>query len=99
MSTVFKSLVLGFGLVAGVAFGAQAQAVTQAPVVPGPSIANLPPEGPRASSLNNIPNNPHPQVAPSGALIGPDPGKGWYPQEKQSQDVQPSPQYIGPKPN
>lgn len=96
---VLKNAVLALGLVAGVAVGAHAQAVSQAPVVPGPSIANLPPEGPRASSLNSIPNVSHQQVAPSGALIGPDPGKGWYGKEQQTQAVQPSPQYIGPKPN
>ena len=99
MSTVLTKFVVGVALAAGIAFGAHAQAVSQAPVVPGPSIANLPPEGPRANSLNSIQSPAVPQVAASGALIGPDPGKGWYAQEKQTQAVQASPNYVGPKPN
>lgn len=100
MSTSIKSLVLGLGLAAGLALAAQAQTASTA-TVPGPSIANLPPDGPRPSSLGNIPSTQqHQPMAQSGNYLGPDPGKGWYPRsEANTQGVQPSPQYIGPKPN
>ena len=101
--SLLKPIVLGLGLVAGVAIGAQAQTVSGA-TVPGPSIASLPPsqpfEGPRPSSLGMIPSEAHQQaVVPSGEYPGPRPGSGWYGKEAQTQAVQPSPQYIGPKPN
>ena len=100
--SLLKPIVLGLGLVAGVAIGAQAQTVSGA-TVPGPSIASLPPsqpfEGPRPSSFGMIPNETRQAVVPSGEYPGPRPGSGWYGKEAQTQAVQPSPQYIGPKPN
>lgn len=83
MSIQLKSLVLGLGLVAGLGVAAagiaQAQtAVAPSPVVPGPSIANLPPPGPKASSENNIPRDPQMPVTASGRYLGPDPGVGYY---------------------
>ncbi len=98
MSTFLKPIVLGLGLVAGLAISAQAQTVA---VTPGPSVASLPPadQGPRASSHNFVQGDKPVAVAPSGGDIGPNPGKGWYAKEQQTQAVTPSPQYIGPKPN
>jgi hypothetical protein len=95
-----KPIVLGLGLVAGIAFGAQAQTVSGAPT-PGTSIATLPADsGPRTNSHNTIPG-PAPQaVAPSpNKQLGVHPGAGWYPTEKQTQAVTPSPKYPGPRPN
>ena len=98
MSTFFKPLVLGLGLVAGIALTAQAQTA----VAPGQSIANLPPvdQGPRASSHGYQGPETPVAVEPSGEYLGPGPGAGWYPKgEKQTQAVEPSPQWLGPKPN
>ena len=98
MSTILKSAVLGLGLIAGIASAAPAQTVSS--TMPGTSIANLPVDGPRASSYNSIPAPTHQAVVPSGAYPGPKPGDGWYSSsERQTQAVTPSPQYIGPKPN
>jgi hypothetical protein len=97
MSTILKSAILGLGLIAGVAGAAPAQTVSS--TMPGTSIANLPAEGPRASSRNSI-QSPAPQaVLPSGAYLGPKPGEGWYAKETQSQAVAKSPEYVGPRPN
>lgn len=106
MSPNLKSLVLGLGLVAGLGFAAQAQTVSQTPV-PGPSIANLPPEGPRASSLNSIPNENRAPVAASGRYLGPDPGAGYYgtytyqapANWDQNTPAHPYSSNVGPKPN
>jgi len=71
-----QPILVGFPLVAGLAVIAQAQTLSQAPV-PGPSIANLPPEGPRASSLNSLQGGAQQaSVAASGQYIGPAPGAG-----------------------
>jgi len=100
MTTFVKPLALGLGLMACVAIGAQAQTASVTPAPGGANIANLPPEGPRASSLNNIHGEPHTPIAKSDKYPGPDVGKGWYlSTERQTQPVQPSPQYVGPKPN
>jgi len=98
MSTILKSAVLGLGLIAGIASAAPAQTVSS--TMPGTSIANLPAEGPRASSYNSIPSPVRQAVVPSGAYPGPRPGEGWYSSsERQTQPVTKSPEYIGPKPN
>ena len=77
MSTILKSAFLGLGLIAGIAAAAPAQTVSG--TMPGTSIANLPPEGPRTQSYNTIPAPaPHATVTPSGAYPGPKPGDGWY---------------------
>jgi hypothetical protein len=69
-----KPILLSFGLVAGVALGAHAQAVSST-ATPGPSIANLPPDGPRANSLGAIPSvGQQLPVAASGTYPGPAPG-------------------------
>ena len=75
MSNILKPIVLGLGLVAGVAFSTQAQTV---PVTPGPSIASLPPtdQGPRVSSHNFVQGDAASGVVPSGAYPGPAPGAG-----------------------
>ena len=77
MSTFLKPIVLGLGLVAGIALSAQAQTVA---VTPGPSIATLPPtdSGPRAYSHGFQGDAPR-AVAPSSAYIGPAPGAGTGP--------------------
>jgi len=73
MSTYLKPIVLGLGLMAGVALSAQAQT---APVTPGPSIASLPPidQGPRASSHNFVQGDRPTAVQQSGNYPGPAPG-------------------------
>lgn len=73
MSTNLKPILLGLGLAAGIAFGAPAQTVA---VTPGPSVANLPPEGPRVSSNNFIPAPAQLAIAPSGTYPGPAAGAG-----------------------
>ena len=98
MSTILKSAVLGLGLVAGIATAAPAQTVSS--TMPGTSIANLPPEGPRTHSYNAIPAPAATQaIAPSAAYPGPRPGEGWYPKETQTRAVEKSPEYVGPRPN
>ena len=75
MSTFTKSALLGLGLVAGIALGAQAQ--TAAGPAPGPSVASLPPaaeQGPRPSSYLSIPQAQHVGVTPSPSYVGPAPG-------------------------
>jgi hypothetical protein len=97
MSTFFRPLVLGLGLVAGIALTAQAQT----PVYPGPSVASLPPvdQGPRVYSHGyQGPSGPV-AVEQSGTYPGPNPGIGWYPKEQHTQAVAPSPEWQGPKPN
>jgi hypothetical protein len=98
-----KPVLLGLGLVAVVAASASAQTVSGT-VVPGPSVASLPPAeaplpGPRPSSYGWIPSDRPAPVAQSGGYLGPDPGKGWYRQEQHTQDIQPSPAWVGPKAN
>ena len=73
MSTLMKPTLLALGLVAGIAFSAQAQTATGP--APGPSVASLPPApGPRPSSYNSIPSGEHVAVTPSPAYVGPAPG-------------------------
>ncbi|HKS88447.1 MAG TPA: hypothetical protein VJR70_03315 [Stellaceae bacterium] len=93
MPTGFRPVVLGLGLVAALSFAAQAQTAAN-PAAPGDSIANLPPDTgtPAAAPPATAP------VAPSAALPGPDPGRGWYQSEKQTQAVAPSPTLPGPDP-
>ncbi len=98
MSNCLKPVVLGLGLVAGIALGVQAQTVMVAPA-PGPSVASLPPEGPRANSSNSISAPSHQALAPSGSYPGPNPGAGGNSSSPPHFAVTPSPQYIGPKPN
>lgn len=97
MSTFFKPIVLGLGLVAGIALTAQAQTA----VTPGPSVANLPPvdQGPRVYSHGYQGPGTVTAVQPSGQYPGPTPGVGWYPKERQTHAVMPSPEWQGPKPN
>ena len=64
MSIFNKSLVLGLGLVAGIAATASAQQ--------GPSVASLP--GPRASSEISIPGPDRQAVVPTGNYPGPNAG-------------------------
>ena len=97
MKIILKSAVLGLGLIAGIATTAPAQTVSS--TMPGTSIANLPADGPRASSYNSIQGPARQAVVPSGTYPGPKPGEGWYPKETQSQAVAKSPEYVGPKPN
>jgi hypothetical protein len=73
MSTLFKTTALSLGLLTAIAVSAQAQTMSNT-VVPGQSIANLPPEGPRASSHNYIPPETQMPVAQSGNYPGPGPG-------------------------
>jgi|SRR5579863_3705339 len=74
MSTFLKPIVLGLGLMAGVAIGAHAQTAQMGPS-PGPSVASLPLEGPRANSATHIPAPSQQAVAPSGRYPGPGPGE------------------------
>ena len=107
MSMSIKSVLLGLGLVGGIALGAQAQtALTNA--IPGTSIANLPSEGPRASSLEAIPTGQHLPLAASGNYPGPAPGAGtgqMPPRYQKPADweantgLHPYTSGIGPRPN
>ena len=72
----FKPVLLGLGLVACLAVGAQAQTVSTVPVPDASNLANLPPEGPRASHMNSIPGYTQAPVVPSGAYPGPNAGAG-----------------------
>ena len=101
-----KQLVLSLGLVAGVALSAHAQ--TASTVTPGPSIANLPPEGPRANSLGAIPAGQHMPVMQSGNYIGPAPGasNGQMPPHfekpadwERNTTLHPYSSNLGPRPN
>lgn len=108
MSTIVKSMILGLGLAAGIGVGAHAQT---APVTPAPhpaapypaasyeSIAALPPA---AVTVAPAPPAAAP-VAPAAAVTipmhGPEPGKGWYPSEKQTRAVERSPEWVGPRPH
>ena len=77
MPTFTISALVGLGLVAGIALGAQAQ--TASGPTPGPSLATLPPageQGPRPSSYLSIRQGEHVAVTPSAAYIGPAPGAG-----------------------
>jgi hypothetical protein len=75
MRTILKPVVLGLGLVAGLAFGVHAQTAAVTPT-PGPSVASLPMEGPRTNSATAIPGTPHVAVTPSSNYPGPAPGAG-----------------------
>jgi hypothetical protein len=96
MPTIVKSMILGFGLAAGMSVGVHAQTAPY-PTAPYPSVAALPPD-----SVTVAPAAPAAPIAPSAVVTpthGPDPGKAWYPSEKQTRRVEPSPDWIGPKPN
>jgi hypothetical protein len=98
MTTFLKPVVLGLGLVAGIAMAAPAQTVSGAPT-PGQSVASLPLAGPRTNSTNSIPGPASQAVSPSGSYPGVAPGSGWYPKETQTQAVTKSPDFPGPRPN
>jgi hypothetical protein len=97
MSTIVKSMVLGLGLAAGLSVGVHAQTVVY-PTAPYPSIAALPPD---AVTVAPAPPPVVAPVAPSAAVVtpmhGPEPGRGWYPSERQTVRIAPSPEWIGPK--
>jgi hypothetical protein len=99
MSSPIKLIGFGCLLAIGFTLGAQAQTAS-AVIVPGPSIASLQP-GPRPSSTGTIvAPQTHQQISQSANYVGPDPGKGWYPSPvAHPAVVQPSPQYVGPRPN
>ena len=91
MSTILKSAVLGLGLAIGVAGAVCAQTAGQISALPpGAAIQTAPaPMGPAALEA----------VRPTGAspqYVGPDPGRGYYPAEKQTRAIEQSPAYPGP---
>ena len=103
MPTIVKSMILGLGLAAGMSVGVHAQTAPYPtapyPIAPYPSIAALPPN---AVTVAPAPSAAAAPVAPAAVVIpthGPDPGRGWYPSEKQTRVVAPSPEWIGPRPN
>ena len=85
MALATKSTLLGLGMVAGLAFAAQAQTSGLASLPPNPTAAP-----PAAAS----------PVGPSVALPGPNPGAAWNaPAPKnETATVSPSPSYVGPNP-
>jgi hypothetical protein len=97
MPTIVKSMILGLGLAAGMSVGAHAQTAPYA-TVPYPSIAALPPD---AVTVAPAPPAVAAPVAPSATVVtpthGPEPGRGWYPSERQTVRIVPSPEWIGPK--
>ena len=75
MSSFIKPALLGLGLIAVTALGAQAQTAVYGPNPGAGSIASLAPsDEPRASSHNSIPSTGQHAVAPLPAYIGPAPG-------------------------
>jgi len=118
MPTLVKSMILGFGLAAGMSVGVYAQTVAYPtapyptvaypaapyptvayPAAPYPSVAALPPDGVTVAPAPPVAAAP---AAPAAVVVpthGPDPGRGWYPTEKQTRVVVPSPEWIGPRPN
>ncbi|MBV9828780.1 MAG: hypothetical protein JO001_24380 [Alphaproteobacteria bacterium] len=76
MSMLFKPMALSLGFVAMLGGAAQAQTVATSPVVPGQSVADLPPLGPRASSLGNIRGDTQMPITQTGNYPGPAPGAG-----------------------
>lgn len=107
MSPYLKPVILSLGLVAGVAFSAHAQTASST-TVPGTSIANLPVEGPRASSHETVVGSEHMPVTASGNYPGPAPGAstGQVPPRfqkpadwDQNAALHPYTSGMGPKPN
>ena len=109
MSSFIKPALLGLGLIAGIALGAQAQTTASDPNPGASGIASLPPpDQPRASSHNSIPGQAEHAVAPSPAYTGPAPGASnghMPPHFDKSADwdgntaLHPYSSGIGPKPN
>jgi hypothetical protein len=84
MSVFCKSTLLSLGMVAGIAFAAQAQTSGLASLPPNPTAAP-----PAAAS----------PVPPSVAIPGPNPGAAWAGSANATQvTVAPSPAYVGPAP-
>jgi hypothetical protein len=84
MARLAKSLMLGLGMVAGIAVGAHAQSG---------SVAALPPGAAAAPPAATAP------VGPSAAYPGPNPGSGFYGGTVATQQpVAPSPAWNGPNP-
>jgi hypothetical protein len=83
MAMVTKTALLSLGVVAGLAFAAQAQTSGLASLPPNPSVAP-----PAAAS----------PVAPSAAMPGPSPGGSNAPTGSTQATVTPSENYVGPTP-
>src|ERR1051325_11544337 len=91
MTKLAHSLMLSLGLLAGGAVSAYAQSENIAALPPGDSApAAVAPVGPAVGEVVR-PTATSPQ-------LGPDPGKGFYPNEKQTRVVEPSPPLIGSDP-
>jgi hypothetical protein len=110
MSSLAKTTVLSFTLLAGVAFAAHAQSGSVAALPPGTTAA--PPAAAAPIGPSTAYPGPNPgagyyggtvqtqaPVVPSPKYVGPSPGAGYYPTETQTQPVQPSPAYPGPRPH
>jgi len=96
MSTIVKSMVVGLGM------------LTVAAVAHAQSVANLPAQGPRASSENAVGGMAVATPAPSPTYVGPAPGAGTAPKTQAfqkpagwDQDVSAHPytSNMGPRPN
>jgi hypothetical protein len=85
MSIFAKSALLGLGLLASVAPNAFAQRDNIAALPPSASVSTPVLVGPTGNPVVASPN-----------YVGPNPGKLWGGQERQSMAVQPSPVYPGP---
>ena len=83
MALVTKSTLLSLGMVAGLAFAAQAQTSGLASLPPNPTVAP-----PAAAS----------PVAPSVAMPGPNPGGASSAGTATQTAITPSPTYVGPSP-
>ena len=89
MSTTLKSAMIGLSLVISVAGAAFAQTDNLAALPPESTVTPAAPTGPATFEV----------VRPTGVspqYVGPDPGRGAYPAEKQTRVVEPSPVYPGP---
>ena len=92
MSTILKSAVLGLGLLIGAAGALCAQTTDQLSALPPQSAAPAAPAAPMGPATFEV-------VRPTGVspqYVGPDPGRGAYPAEKQTRAVEPSPVHPGP---
>ena len=83
MALFGKSALLSLGVLAGIAFAAQAQTSGIASLPPNPAAAPLAAASP---------------VAPSVAMPGPNPGTASSAGMGATQPVTPSPAYVGPSP-
>jgi hypothetical protein len=103
MSSFAKTTVLSLTLLAGAAFAAHAQSGSVAALPPGtaaapPAAASGAYPGPNPGAGYYLTEKCRPAVTPRPNMSAPPPGAGFYPAENRPK-AQPSPNYVGPRPN